>query len=51
MTKNTERQRYKYRWGPELVNRGSGDCMINFTFLLLEIRVDSFLTATSEVCN
>jgi len=45
--RDTGRQRNKYKWELESIGRSSGDCVINFIFLLSEIGVDSSLTSTS----
>ena len=45
--RDTGRQRNKFKWELELIGRSSGDCVINFIFLLLEDGVDSSLTSTS----
>jgi len=46
VTRDTGRQRHKYKWESEFVDRDSRDCVTNSVFLLLEIRVDSHFVLT-----
>ena len=46
VTSETEEQKYEYEWRLEFADRGSRNYVMNFAFLLLEIRVNSLLTST-----